>query len=106
MNDIENDKKEFTSPHGNGTERSVSKQDYRYVSIWGVSHVDNFDKNLIGRILTFKLTDNTLLVGKLKGFGMYDILVTDSKTGRDFIIMKSAIISIEGDFSVKKEMVR
>jgi len=45
--------------------------------------------------------NNKTVYGKLKGYGQFDIMVTDSRTGQDLIIMKHAIVSIQGDLSVK-----
>jgi len=51
--------------------------------------------------LTFELMNNKMVTGKLKGYGQFDIMVTDLRTGQDYIIMKHAIVSVQGDFSIK-----
>ncbi len=61
--------------------------------------MDNLDSILIGRILTIELSNNKAMTGKLKALGMYDLVLTDSRTGQDILIMKSSIITIQGDFS-------
>jgi len=73
----------------------------RYVTPYGYGVLDNFGAHLVGRLLTFELVNNKTVTGKLKGYGQFDIMVTDSRTGQDLIIMKHAIVSIQGDFSVK-----
>jgi len=45
--------------------------------------------------------NNKTVTGKLKGYGQFDIMVTDSRTGQDLIIMKHAIESVQGDLSSK-----
>jgi len=73
----------------------------RYVTPYGYGVLDNFGAQLIGRLLTFELMNNKMVTGKLKGYGQFDIMVTDSRTGQDYIIMKHAIVSVQGDFSIK-----
>jgi len=73
----------------------------RYVTPYGYGVLDNFGAQLVGRLLTFELMNNKTVSGKLKGYGQFDIMVTDSRTGQDLIIMKHAIISHQGDLSVK-----
>jgi sRNA-binding regulator protein Hfq len=73
----------------------------RYVTPYGYGVLDNFGAQLIGRLLTFELMNNKMVTGKLKGYGQFDIMVTYSRTGQDYIIMKHAIVSVQGDFSIK-----
>jgi len=73
----------------------------RYVTPYGYGVLDNFGAHLVGRLLTFELTNNRTVTGKLKGYGQFDIMVTDSRTGQDLIIMKHAITTIQGDLTVK-----
>jgi len=40
--------------------------------------------------------NNKTVTGKLKGYGQFEIMVTDSRTGQDYIIMKHAIVSVQG----------
>ena len=73
----------------------------RYLTPYGYGILDNFGTHLIGRLLTFELVNNKTVTGKLKGYGQFDIMVTDSRTGQDLIIMKHAILSVQGDLSYK-----
>ena len=52
-------------------------------------------------MLTIELMNNKTVSGKLKGYGQFDIMITDSRTGQDLIIMKHAIISVQGDLGSK-----
>ena len=81
--------------------RKEDKAKARYVTPYGYGVLDNFGAQLIGRLLTFELMNNKMVTGKLKGYGQFDIMVTDSRTGQDYIIMKHAIVSVQGDFSIK-----
>ena len=73
----------------------------RYNTPYGYGVLDNFGAHLLGKLLTIELTNNKTVSGKLKGYGQFDIMITDSKTGQDLIIMKHAIISVQGDLSYK-----
>ena len=73
----------------------------RYITPYGYGILDNFGSHLVGRLLTFELMNNKTVTGKLKGCGQFDVIVTDSRTGQDLIIMKHAIVSVQGDLSVK-----
>jgi len=73
----------------------------RYVTPYGYGVLDNFGAQLVGKLLTFELMNNRTVTGKLKGYGQFDIMVTDSRTGQDYIIMKHAIVSVQGDLSIK-----
>jgi len=73
----------------------------RYVTPYGYGVLDNFGAQLVGKLLTFELMNNKMVSGKLKGYGQFDVIVTDTRTGQDLIIMKHAIVSVQGDFSVK-----
>ena len=73
----------------------------RYNTPYGYNVLDNFGAHLVGKLLTIELMDNKTVSGKLKGYGQFYIMVTDSRTGQDLIIMKHAIVSIQGDLSVK-----
>jgi len=74
----------------------------RYNTPYGYGVLDNFGGHLIGRQFTFELVNNKMVTGKLKGYGQFDIMVTDSRTGQDYIIMKHAIVSVQGDLTVKQ----
>jgi len=71
----------------------------RYNTPYGV--LDNFGTHLVGKLLTVELTNNKTVSGKLKGYRQFDIMITDPSTGQDYIIMKHAIVSVQGDLSVK-----
>jgi sRNA-binding regulator protein Hfq len=73
----------------------------RYVTPYGYGVLDNFGAQLVGKLLTFELVNNKTVTGKLKGYGQFDVMVTDSRTGQDLIIMKHAIVSVQGDLSSK-----
>lgn len=83
-------------------EERESKSSPRYRTPYGYGVLDNFGVQLIGKILTFELANNKIVTGKLKGYGQFDVLLTDSRTGQDFILMKHAIVSIHGDLSPTK----
>jgi len=76
----------------------------RYVTPYGYGVLDNFGAQLVGRLLTFELMNNRTVTGKLKGYGQFDIMVTDSRTGQDYIIMKHAIVSVQGDLTLKQNL--
>jgi len=87
------------------TKEDRQKQDRmpaRYNTPYGYGVLDNFGTQLIGKLLTFELMNNKTVTGKLKGYGQFDIMVTDSRTGQDYIIMKHAIVSVQGDLTVKQ----
>ena len=87
------------------TKEDRQKQDRmpaRYNTPYGYGVLDNFGSHLVGRLLTFELMNNRTVTGKLKGYGQFDIMVTDSRTGQDYIIMKHAIVSVQGDLTVKQ----
>lgn len=92
-------KKELVNSHGTDTERSAPS--FRYQTIFP-GQIDNFNKQLIGKILTLELLNNKTITGKLISFGQYDIIITDSRTGQNTLIFKHAIISVNGDLSVRK----
>ena len=73
----------------------------RYVTPYGYGVLDNFGAHLVGKLLTIELMNNKTVSGKLKGYGQFDIIITDSRTGQDYIIMKHAIVSVQGDLSSK-----
>ena len=86
------------------TKEDKQKQDRmpnRYNTPYGYGVLDNFGAHLVGKLLTFELVNNKTVSGKLKGYGQFDIMITDSRTGQDLIIMKHAIISVQGDLSPK-----
>jgi len=74
----------------------------RYNTPYGYGVLDNFGAHLVGKLLTIELMNNKTVSGKLKGYGQFDIMITDSRTGQDLIIMKHAIVSIQGDLTVKQ----
>jgi len=87
------------------TKEDRQKQDKmpaRYNTPYGYGVLDNFGAQLVGKLLTFELMNNRTVTGKLKGYGQFDIMVTDSRTGQDYIIMKHAIVSVQGDLTVKQ----
>ena len=87
------------------TKEDKQKQDRmpaRYNTPYGYGVLDNFGAHLVGKLLTFELMNNKTVSGKLKGYGQFDIMVTDSRTGQDYIIMKHAIVSVQGDLTVKQ----
>jgi len=87
------------------TKEDRQKQDRmpaRYNTPYGYGVLDNFGAQLVGKLLTFELVNNKTVTGKLKGYGQFDIMVTDSRTGQDLIIMKHAIVSVQGDLTVKQ----
>ena len=92
-------RKEFANSNGTDTEKSVPN--FRYQTIYP-GQIDNFGKQLIGRILTLELVNNKTITGKLVSFGQYDIILLDSRTGQSVLVMKHAIISVQGDLSVGK----
>jgi len=79
-----------------------NKMPARYNTPYGYGVLDNFGAQLVGKLLTFELMNNRTVTGKLKGYGQFDIMVTDSRTGQDYIIMKHAIVSVQGDLTVKQ----
>jgi hypothetical protein len=81
--------------------RKEDKAKARYVTPYGYGVLDNFGAQLVGKLLTFELVNNKMVSGNLKGYGQFDVIVTDSRTGQDLIIMKHAIITIQGDLSSK-----
>ena len=86
------------------TKEDTQKQDRmpnRYNTPYGYNILDNFGAHLVGRLLTIELMNSKTVSGKLKGYGQFDIMITDSRTGQDLIIMKHAIVSIQGDLSAK-----
>ena len=92
-------RKELVNSHGNDSEKSVPN--FRYQTIYP-GQIDNFGKQLIGRILTLELVNNKTITGKLVSFGQYDIIIMDSRTGQSILVMKHAIISVQGDFATKR----
>jgi len=94
MENVENTQKEDKQKQDRGQ--------FRYNTPYGYGVLDNFGAQLVGRLLTFELVNNKMVTGKLKGYGQFDIMVTDSRTGQDYIIMKHAIVSVQGDLTVKQ----
>ncbi len=92
-------KKEFADSHGNDSERSAPN--FRYQTIYP-GQIDNFGKQLIGRILTLELVNSKTITGKLVSFGQYDIIMMNSKTGQSILVMKHAIVSVQGDLTAKR----
>lgn len=107
MSDIvEDNKMENASPHGNGTEKSVSRESFRYQTIYNGA-IDNLGRHLLGRILSFELINGKTVSGKMISFGQFDILILDSQTGQGIIVLKHAIAIVRGDMDprTKKEMI-
>jgi len=94
MENVENTQKE--------DRQKQDRMPARYNTPYGYGVLDNFGAQLIGKLLTFELMNNRTVTGKLKGYGQFDIMVTDSRTGQDYIIMKHAIVSVQGDLTVKQ----
>ena len=99
---IESNNRGLVNSHGTDTEKSAPRQDFRYQTIFNGS-IDNLGKHLLNRQLSFKLLDNSLVTGKMISFGQYDLIVIDSRTGQSILIMKSAIVTVQGDLAPKKE---
>ena len=93
------DKKGLINSHGTDTEKTVPTN--RYQTVYPGT-IDNFGKQLLGRLLTLELTNNRMMTGRLKSFGQFDIILTDQKTGQDILIFKHAIVTVQGDLSPKK----
>ena len=92
-------RKEFANSNGTDTEKSVPN--FRYQTIYP-GQIDNFGKQLIGRILTLELVNSKTITGKLVSFGQYDIIMMNSKTGQSILVMKHAIVSVQGDLTAKR----
>ena len=92
-------RKELVNSNGTDTEKSVPN--FRYQTIYP-GQIDNFGKQLIGRILTLELVNNKTITGKLVSFGQYDIILIDSRTGQSVLVMKHAIVSVQGDLTAKR----
>ncbi|MEM3846650.1 MAG: hypothetical protein QXU98_13225 [Candidatus Parvarchaeota archaeon] len=84
------------------TEMENKPQNLKYITIHGPGHLDNLDKALIGRLLTFKLITGEVITGRLIALGQYDLVVVDQRTSWAILLMKSAIVSIMGDLSPKQ----
>ena len=79
------------------TKEDKQKQDkgqFRYNTPYGYGVLDNFGAHLVGILLTSELVNNKMVSGKLKGYRQFDIIVTDTRTGQDLIIMKHAITTV------------
>ena len=96
---IDATKKEFANSHGNDSERQVPN--FRYQTIYP-GQIDNFGKQLIGKMLTLELVNNKTMTGKLTSFGQYDIILMDSRTGQSILVMKHAIVTVQGDLGAKR----
>ncbi|MEM4091042.1 MAG: hypothetical protein QXQ46_09970 [Thermoplasmatales archaeon] len=72
------------------------EQNYRYQTIYP-NAIDNFGKHLLGRLLTLELTNNKTVTGKLKSFGQFDVIITETKSGQDILVFKHAIVSVYGN---------
>ena len=53
-------------------------------------------------VLSFELSNNRTLTGKLKSFGQFDVVITYSRTGQDIIVFKPAIIMATGNLSPRR----
>jgi sRNA-binding regulator protein Hfq len=91
--------KELANSHGTDTEKSAPN--FRYQTIYP-GQIDNFGKQLIGKILTLELVNNRTITGKLVSFGQYDIIIIDSRTGQSILVFKHAIVSVQGDLTAKR----
>jgi sRNA-binding regulator protein Hfq len=94
MENVENTQKEDKQKQDRGQ--------FRYNTPDGYGILDNFGAHLVGKLLTFELVNNKMVTGKLKGYGQFDVIVTDTRTGQDLIIMKHAITTVRGDLTVKQ----
>ena len=92
-------KKEFANSHGTDSEKQIPN--FRYQTIYP-GQIDNFGKQLIGKMLTLELVNNKTITGKLISFGQYDIILIDSKTGQNILVMKHAIVTVQGDLAARK----
>ncbi|MCW6158344.1 MAG: RNA chaperone Hfq [Thermoplasmatales archaeon] len=91
--------KELTNSHGNDPEKSAPN--FRYQTIYP-GQIDNFGKQLIGKMLTLELVNGKTITGKLASFGQYDIILIDSRTGQNVLVFKHAIVSVMGDLTAKR----
>ena len=66
--------------------------DGRFFNPMHEGHADIFGRDMIGKSLEFTLLNETIR-GKLAGYGQYDVLVESE--GKNFILMKAAIVKIE-----------
>lgn len=92
--------KKFEKHDDNPKNRPNKIDPNRYLTIFP-NTIDNLGKHLIGNLLSIEMINNKTITGKLKSFGQYDIMITDSTTGQDIIIMKTGILTIRGDLSIK-----
>jgi len=81
--------------------QKLNRMPARYNTPYGYGVLDNFGSHLVGRLLNFELMNNRTVTGKLKGYGQFDIMVTDSRTGQDLIFTKHAILSVQGNMGSK-----
>jgi sRNA-binding regulator protein Hfq len=44
-----------------------------------------------------------MITGKLRSFGQFDVMIIDQRTGQSIIIMKHAILTVQGDLEPRKE---
>ena len=91
---IDETKKELVNSHGTDPEKSAPN--FRYQTVYP-GQIDNFGKQLIGKMLTLELINNKTITGKLVSFGQYDIIMIDSRTGQSILVFKHAIVSVQGD---------
>ena len=78
--------------NGNNGKKPQNNQEQRFFNPLFPGHVDLFGRDLIGKNLEFTLLNETIK-GKLTGYGQYDALIESQ--GKNFIVMKSAIVKIE-----------
>lgn len=96
---IDKTKKELVNSHETDTKGSAPN--FRYQTIYP-GQIDNFGKQLIGRIMMLELMNNKTITGKLISFGQYDTILIDSKTGQSILVMKHAIVTVQGDLTAKR----
>jgi sRNA-binding regulator protein Hfq len=89
-----------TRPVPNDMEESVTN--HRFQTIYR-GQIDNFGKHLIGKVLSVELTNGKMITGKLRSFGQFDVMIIDQRTGQSIIIMKHAILTVQGDLEPRKE---
>ncbi|MEM3191408.1 MAG: hypothetical protein QW292_04805 [Candidatus Parvarchaeota archaeon] len=95
MMEAEN-RKQYENSHS--TENKAPK---RYITQFGDGHIDCLDANLIGRQVAIELVNGRIISGKLRYLGQYDLILMDSRTGWDVLIMKHAVLTITGDLTPK-----
>ncbi|AAT42939.1 hypothetical protein [Picrophilus oshimae] len=68
-------------------------QDPRYYNPLNPEHIDIFGKDLLNKELIFSLVNGESIMGKMTGFGQYEILIESNN--KKLILLKQGIIKIE-----------